>query len=68
MLLTAADLKALTDYSRPSDQVKWLKDHGWPFEIGSKGFPKVLQSVAVARLGGKAENVGPSLRLDHEAA
>lgn len=68
MLLAPQEIKELTAYTRPSAQIRWLKSHGWPFEVGADGRPKVLRSVAVARLGGTAQNSGPSLRFDHEAA
>ncbi len=68
MLLANQELKDLTGYVRPSAQARWLKAHGWPFELDAHRRPKVLRSVAVARLGGSAQNEGPSLRLDHEAA
>lgn len=68
MLLAPQDIKNLTGYVRPSAQIRWLREHGWPFEVGADRRPKVLQSVAIARLGGQAQNTGPSLRLDHEAA
>jgi len=68
MLLTEQELKELTGRVRPSAQVRWFKAHGWPFEQDADGRPKVLRSVSVARLGGSAQNDGPSLRLDDEAA
>lgn len=68
MLLTATEISEITGYTRPSAQIRWLKAHGWPFEIGASGRPVVLRSVAVARLGGSVENIGPSLRLPDEAA
>lgn len=68
MLLASQDIKDLTGRIRPAAQIRWLKEHSWPFEVGADGRPKVLRSVAVARLGGSTQNEGPSLRLDHEAA
>jgi hypothetical protein len=68
MLLTEQDIKELTGRQRPTAQVRWLKAHGWPFEVDADGRPKVLRAVSVARLGGQAQNDGPSLRFDHEAA
>lgn len=68
MLLNSKEIHDLTGYVRPSDQIRWFKDHGWPFEIGGDKRPKVLRSVMVARLGGTTQNDEPSLRLDHEAA
>jgi hypothetical protein len=52
MLLTPADLEALTGYSRPAHQARWLREHGWPFEVGGDRRPKVLRAYAERRLGG----------------
>lgn len=41
MFLTQEDIKELTDRQRPADQIKWLTDHGWPFEVSAIGRPKV---------------------------
>ena len=68
MFLTRLELKELTDCSNKSGQVKWLVSRCWPFEIGAKGYPKVLRSVLVARLGGRIEDNGPQLRLPHASA
>jgi hypothetical protein len=55
VLLTPADIEDLTDAKKPSAQIRWLESRGWPFEISSKGRPKVLRAVRDARLGG---NIG----------
>lgn len=68
LFLTADELRELTGFKRPSAQARWLKSHGWPFEISALGAPKVLRGVAVARLGGSPENDGPKLRLTDAAA
>ncbi len=52
MLLTPAQLAQLTDRKRSAGQIRWLRAHGYPFELGASGRPKVLESVALARLGG----------------
>jgi len=66
VLLSDQELKELTGRARPSAQARWLKANGWPFVINSDGRPKVLRSVAFARLGGGAQNSGgPTLRLRH---
>lgn len=67
MYMTRHDLKALTDCGHRSGQIAWLRDRCWPFEISAKGYPKVLYSVMVARMGGKIEDSGPRLRLDDAA-
>ena len=63
MFLARPEIKELTDCGHKAGQISWLRARGWPFEIGAKGYPKVLRSVAVARLGGKVEDYGPQLRL-----
>lgn len=63
MFLTAEEVTALTDAEKPSAQIRWLSRHGWPFEVSAKKRPKVLRSVAVARMGGNmvgAVNTGPN--------
>jgi hypothetical protein len=49
MFLTDDELLALTDRKRPSDQIRYLRERGYPFEIGAKGKPKVLRSVVEQR-------------------
>lgn len=69
MLLNDQELKELTGRARPSAQARWLKSNGWPFGLDSDGRPRVLSSVAIARLGGGAQNGnGPNLRLRHAPA
>jgi len=60
MFLTPDQLVKLTDYKRPSDQIRWLQENGYPFEIGSSGRPKVLARVLETRLEPKG---GPKLRF-----
>lgn len=59
MFLNDDELYDLTEYkpSRPDKQIEFLREHGYPFEISSKGRPKVLRSYVEKRLGG---TVGPS--------
>lgn len=54
MFLTPEQVELLTDAKKPSAQIRWLRAHEWPFEVSSKGRPKVLASVAQARMGGGA--------------
>jgi len=69
MLMTDSEITEVTGRQRPKAQIRWLKARGWPFEVDADGRPKVLRSVMVARLGGSAQNDGPTLRLKtHEAA
>jgi hypothetical protein len=45
MFLTPAELSMLTDYKRPSDQIRWLEENHYPYQIGGKGKVKVLRCV-----------------------
>lgn len=51
MFLTPEEITALTDYKRPADQIRWLTERGYRFEVGASGRPKVLRSVVEQRLG-----------------
>lgn len=68
MFLFQDEIAELTGYKRPSAQIRWFKERGWPLEISARGEPKVLRAVAVARLGGSPQNEEPKLRLRHETA
>jgi hypothetical protein len=61
MFLTPEELHALTDYKRPCDQMRWLREHGYPFEIGASGRPKVLRRIVEQRY--EARPASPKLRL-----
>lgn len=37
------EIEYLTDYKRPSDQIRWLDLNGWRYEVGASGHPKVAQ-------------------------
>lgn len=50
MFLTREELRDLTDYKRPSDQIRWLTEHGYRFDVGASGRPKVLRSFVGNRL------------------
>lgn len=41
MHLTPQQLEDLTDRPRASDQITWLRDRGWRFEVSAAGRPKV---------------------------
>lgn len=68
MFLTRNEISELTDLKRPSAQIRWLKAHGWPFEVSALGEPKVLRVIAVALLGGSPQNDEPKLRLRNATA
>ncbi len=50
LFLTHDELVELTDLKIPSAQIRWLKSHAYPFEIGASGKPKVLRSLLIQRL------------------
>jgi hypothetical protein len=62
MFLSPTELIELTDRKRQSDQIQWLRKHGYPFEIGAKGRPKVLRRVVELRLQAGV-SAAPKLRL-----
>jgi len=70
MFLSPDDLYQLTDYIRPADQRRWLREHGFAHEVGSSGRPKVLPAeVERHLLGGGTSNRArlasePKLKLD----
>lgn len=55
MLLTPEEIRDLTEYKRPHEQIRWLREHGYPFELGASGRPKVLRSEVERRLGRAAK-------------
>ena len=52
MFLDRTEPHELTDYVRPSGQIRWLAANDYPFEVGRDGYPKVLTSFVEKRLGG----------------
>ena len=62
MFLSPDELIALTDRKRPGDQIRWLREHSFPFELSAKGKPKVLRCVVELRLQAGA-HAAPKLRL-----
>ena len=51
MFLDKSQLKGLTGYARPTSHMRWLASNGYPFEVGSDGYPRVLISLVEKRLG-----------------
>lgn len=47
-------LTAVTGRRRPHAIRRWLERERIPFLVGADGWPKVLQSLIVARLGGQS--------------
>ena len=62
MFLTEEELKDLTGYQRPKAIMRWLKEHGYRFEVSAYGWPKVLRDAVCARLGIQTPN-SPRLNL-----
>lgn len=50
MFLELEKLVELTDYKRSSDQIRWLQDRGYRFEISKYGRPKVLIDEVRAKM------------------
>jgi len=66
VFLTSDELKELTGFERASAQMRWLRQHCFPFEVGGDNVPKVLRSYVVSRFGGGAREVSnqrPRIRL-----
>jgi hypothetical protein len=43
-ILSPDELVEITEYRRRADQRRWLDDHGWKYEVGRTGRPKVLRA------------------------
>ena len=56
LLLTPAELEALTGYAQPARQSQWLKGRGWVFEPPRRRgeSPKVSRAYFEARMAGQA--------------
>lgn len=64
LLLTADELRDLTDYVRPSDQCRWLRSRGYLYEVGASGRPKVLRAEAERHLLGAVKSKTKTPRFD----
>jgi hypothetical protein len=51
MFLTRQELEDLTDYKLQSAQCRWLQEHGYIFEVGGSGRPKVLRAHVESKMG-----------------
>jgi hypothetical protein len=51
MFLTADEIAEFTDYKLAAHQRRWLSEHGYLFEVGASGRPKVLRSHVEEKLG-----------------
>jgi hypothetical protein len=68
LFLSETELVELTGYHRRKNQIQWLRERHWPFELASGGRPRVLRDAVIVRLGGSAttsttELKRPQLRL-----
>ena len=68
LFLSETELVELTGYQRRKNQIQWLRERHWPFELASGGRPRVLRDAVIVRLGGSAttsttELKRPQLRL-----
>lgn len=52
MFLTEEELLELTAYTRFSAQARWLREHGWLFELSASGRPIVSRAYAESKMGG----------------
>lgn len=51
--LTRQELRVLIGTPVRARQVQWLLTHGWPHDLDYLGYPIVLRSVALEKLGGE---------------
>lgn len=63
------DLIELTDRKRAPEQIEWLVSHGYRFDVGASGRPKVLWDEVRAKLlsGEKTKGKSPRLHLLNKA-
>src|SRR4029077_18698438 len=54
LFLSETELVELTGYQRRKNQIQWLRERHWPFELASGGRPRVLRDAVIERLGGSA--------------
>lgn len=59
LFLTADDLKHLTGRLRPSAQIRWLRERGWPHDVNALGRPVVATAEVERRLTGLAQPRSP---------
>lgn len=67
MILPRAELIEIAGLARQSAVARWLDGQGISYLRGADGWPRVLRSVIVERLGGKVAPIvaEPRLRLRH---
>ena len=55
MFLSSDDLRALTGYTKPALQRRWLLTNGYRFDVRADGRPAVLVSQVEQRQAARAE-------------
>jgi hypothetical protein len=66
LFLTELELRELTRLQRPSAIARWLREHGYPFDLAADGWPRVLRAYVEQRLSGDTaptKKREPALRL-----
>lgn len=58
MLLSDEDIQSLTGAKRPSDQARWLGEHGWTYVLDIRGRPRVATEHFLRQMGG-VDSQGP---------
>jgi len=67
MMRSDEQLVMLTGAKRPSDQARWLQDHGWTYVRDIRGRPRVAVEHFLRQMGGMAggaQERQPRLRLE----
>jgi len=52
LLLSKHEVKDLTGWNEVKRQMEWLNAHGYSFDVGGDGFPKVLRQHVINKLIG----------------
>lgn len=66
MLLNDSELEEITGYKLHGWQARWLKSHGWRFELSRNGRPVVSRAYAESRLS-DAQATAKALTLNFDA-
>lgn len=64
LLLSPEEVAELTDRPQPKRQIEYLVAHGWRFEVGASGRPKVARSYYEERMGGKPVKARKAVRTE----
>ena len=65
MFLTDDEVPTLTGYQLAGWQIRWLKSHGWRFEVSATGRPVIARAYVEQRMGGSQQAAsGVSLNLE----